>query len=190
MGDVATDRIHLESLVVSPSAPSDLTDQVTKHRRLIFSICNRYGLIREFEDIYQEVCIANWKVLTKKSELIRNNVAWIQCATRGVCINHLRKKNKNPLHNSSSLEIDLVSGGAEDPLSQAIYRELEELLERSIALLTFVERSALLCVRNGWTVNEMAEDWGLTRGSVYRILRRAWEKVTKSIFAGQREQGE
>ena len=158
---------------------------VRLHQRMVYGLA--LSLTRshhDAEEIAQTVFLKTWRGLkTFRGEASLST--WLYRLTRNACTDHLRQNRKRS--GDRSLEDpDLAPLANQAPMPQEIMeqRELQQALMDAMEKLPEESRTVLL-LRDveGFTYREIAQDLGLSEGTVKSRLSRARRALRKNLLA-------
>ena len=160
---------------------------VRLHQRMVYGLA--LSLTRshhDAEEIAQTVFLKTWKGLkTFRGEASLST--WLYRLTRNACTDHLRQNRKRS--GDRSLEDpDLAPLANQAPMPQEIMeqRELQQALMDAMEKLPEESRTVLLLREvEGFTYREIAQDLGLSEGTVKSRLSRARRALRETLLADE-----
>ena len=165
---------------------------VTAYEKQVYNLCLRMsGNPEDARDLSQEAFLKAWRGLGHyKSEASFST--WLYRLTANVCIDHLRRKKRQP---TLSLTVDEDSGdfkeglelevadSAPTPEERLLHRETGEAVRRAMDQLEESFRLVLtLRVVEGLSYEEIGRILGLSDGTVKSRLARARIKLRKILL--------
>lgn len=158
---------------------------VRLHQQMVYGLA--LSLTRshhDAEEIAQTVFLKTWRRLkTFRGEASLST--WLYRLTRNACTDHLRQNRKRS--GDRSLEDpDLAPLANQAPMPQEIMeqRELQQALMDAMEKLPEESRTVLLLREvEGFTYREIAQDLGLSEGTVKSRLSRARRALRKNLLA-------
>ncbi len=183
-----SDAAHNDAELVgeSLSGNSDAFGQiVARYQSLICSMAySATGSLSQSEDLAQETFVAAWKQLAdlREPEKLR---AWLCGIARNLINNMHRRQGREPAHNAESLEEASASHSPEpQPVEQAISREEEAILWRSIERIPEIYREPLvLFYREHQSIETVAKDLELSEDAVKQRLSRGRKLLHEQVLA-------
>ena len=170
----------------SLSGNSDAFGQiVARYQSLVCSLAySATGNLSQSEDLAQETFIAAWKQLADLREPAKLR-AWLCGIARNLINNLHRRQGREPAHNAESLEEASASHSPEpQPVEQAISREEEAILWRSIERIPEIYREPLvLFYREHQSVETVAKDLELSEDAVKQRLSRGRKLLHEQVLA-------
>lgn len=158
---------------------------VRLHQRMVYGLA--LSLTRshhDAEEIAQTVFLKTWRGL-KTFRWEASLSTWLYRLTRNACTDHLRQNRKRS--GDRSLEDPgLTSLADQAPLPQEIMEQRERLQALMNAMEKLPEKSrTVLLLREveGFTYREIAQDLGLSEGTVKSRLSRARRALRKNLLA-------
>jgi RNA polymerase sigma factor (sigma-70 family) len=158
---------------------------VTRYQTLICSLAySRLGNLGQSADVAQETFITAWKHLRHLREPAKLR-SWLCGIVRFRIQKNLRREGREPVHHAESLEEahDLPANEAA-PAEQAIRREEEEILWRSLERIPEIYRDPLiLFYREHRSVEAVAEELELSEDAVKQRLSRGRKLLHEEVVA-------
>ena len=146
----------------------------------------------EAEDIVQDVAL-NVFDRGDITAPIRDLSAYVYRALKNRIVDYLRQKKSSvsldaPSGGEDGLTLaDVLSDRAPAPQSGMERRELHERLYRAIDALKPEDRAIILATDfEGWTFQELAEEWDVPLGTLLARKARALKKIRTSLEASDR----
>jgi RNA polymerase sigma-70 factor (ECF subfamily) len=148
-------------------------------RRLRRFLSVRLRNVHDVPDVAQEVFLRLLRV--ERQDAIRNPEAYLFTVASHVLQQHTLRRSNDPIFvDITDADLDLVAPAGEEPSARADQVGRIEVLERALARLPPKVGAALVMHRvGGYTVQEIADQLGVSRDSVKKYLMRAAEHCRK-----------
>lgn len=169
------DHLNCESTVLTAAATTTFTDRLQSHRGIVHKIAASYARGQDDkDDLSREIAAALWQAWPSYDP-VRPFSTWMYRVALNVAISHCRRAKHRDREISGDEEIDIV--GAEDVDIEA--RQRFQTLQRSIRLLSPVNRALLLLHLQGCSQRECAEVMGTSEGNVATRLGRIRDQLRR-----------
>lgn len=119
-------------------------------------------------------------------DLPRDGMKILLRSITNACIDH--KGRKRPLlsleavaEQDNESKADVVTQHAEEPLQQAMARELEQAMEEGLAQLPLAQRAALHMKSSGYSQREIAETLSINANHVGVLIHRARQTMAQYL---------
>lgn len=167
---------------------------VEMYQTPVYNLCYRMlGEVEAAEDVAQETFLKAFQHLSRY-DTSRPFATWLLSIAAHACIDRLRRRrfiafslDDHPNHDEDS-DLEWPDGNAPDPESEAIWREEQRLIHRSLQALEPADRAAIIL--RYWhqaSEAEIAAALNLSipavKSRLYRarrILAHQWEEYTRS----------
>ena len=158
---------------------------ISSYDRQVLSLAySIVGNSDDAQDIYQEALISAYKALPK-FRMQSDFFTWLYRIAVNKAINFKRKKLKYRVESltktdseSYGSDHDLRISSSEIPEEVTVQKELKDIIEEAVLLLSARERMAfVLCHQQGYKLREAAELMDCTLGTVKSYLFRSREKL-------------
>ena len=158
---------------------------ISSYDRQVLSLAySIVGNSDDAQDIYQETLISVYKSLPK-FRMQSDFFTWIYRIAVNKSINFKRKKLRYKVESITKSESDsydsdhdLRISSSETPEEVTVQKELKDIIEEAVLLLSSQERMAfVLCHQQGYKLREAAELMDCTLGTVKSYLFRSREKL-------------
>ena len=158
---------------------------ISSYDRQVLSLAySIVGNSDDAQDIYQEALISAYKALPK-FRMQSDFFTWLYRIAVNKAINFKRKKLKyqvesitKPDSDSYGSDHDLRISSSETPEEVTVQKELKDIIEEAVLLLSAQERMAfVLCHQQGYKLHEAAKLMDCTLGTVKSYLFRSREKL-------------
>lgn len=137
------------------------------------------------QDVAQETFVTAWRRLNDITVVDGSLAPWLLVTARYTALNH-RRRRRRPDHDALSLddsshETAAASASVHD---QAEQREVRRQIERVLEELTPLERRIYdLCVEEGRTYEQAAQELGLSHGALRNRLSRLRQRLRRDLRA-------
>ena len=147
---------------------------------LAFSAC---GDVAHSQDLAQETFVIAWRKLGDLKEPAKFKF-WLFGIGRNLINNSVRRQTRNPLAGAESLDENLAAPAAANPAGQAISREEQEILWRSLERIPETYREPLiLFYREQESIERVAATLDLTEEAARQRLSRGRKLLQEQILA-------
>lgn len=158
---------------------------VERHQSLICSLAySATGSLSQSEDIAQETFIAAWKDLAALREPAKLR-AWLRSIVRCLIAKNFRRQQHEPIHHAEPLDdVHGAFSAEQEPVDQAISREEETILWRSLERIPEIYREPLiLFYREHQSIEAVAMGLGLSEDAVKQRLSRGRKLLQEQVLA-------
>jgi len=156
---------------------------VARYQSLVCSITyGATGSLGLSEDLAQETFVTAWKQLPELREPPKLR-SWLCAITRNLVGKEIRRQGREPIHAAEPLDAIHESATPEpSPSAQAISREEEEILWRSLEQIPDIYREPLiLFYREQQSIERVAEELELSEDAVKQRLSRGRKLLTEEV---------
>lgn len=158
---------------------------VERHQSLICSLAySATGSVSQSEDLAQETFIAAWKDLASLREPAKLR-AWLCSIVRCLIAKNFRRQQHEPIHRAEPIDdVSTTLSAGQEPVEQAISREEETILWRSLERIPEIYREPLvLFYRGHQSIETVATGLGLSEDAVKQRLSRGRKLLHKQVLA-------
>src|ERR1043166_6279759 len=158
---------------------------VTRYQSLICSLAySGIGGLGQSEDVAQETFITAWKHLRHLREPSKLR-SWLCGIARNRVNNFLRREGREPLRHAEELtSLQHAASGEAQPIEQAITREEQAILWRSLERIPELYREPLvLFYREGHSIERVAKSLELSEDAVKQRLSRGRKLLQEEVLS-------
>ena len=156
------------------------------HTSKVYNLCYRFTSSgAQAEDLTQEVFIKIYQTLRSFDASQGTFTTWLNRITRNHLVDHYRRTKKDRVTDSIEDKVERAEekpSGARDPMGQLESREVRELLQAGLAMLSPEMREAVI-LRDLQELDyqEIAEVLGVPEGTVKSRINRGRLELAKII---------